>query len=528
VVGPGDAHRQHPPPVGREAERAARADAHRRRAVRAAQEGRVARPPPWPLSLEEDRGPVGGDPLHRREVEPRQVPSAASPVRRKRTSERSVARSRSTPPVGGRVVEHEAAHAGEDRAHPPVEGERAERVVRPYFRRRQPHLAAPGAQASPSRLATPASRRRAGRSGRGTTTSPGRPRAWGGTRSPGASRRARAGGGSGGPGSPPGRARSGTRGGSRSPSRGRRRTPWRPRPSRRRPRAFRTSLGGPPAEGGPREDAVVQERDLPRARDTDHRALYLERAEVARVRAATWTTRGPRPRRRVDDLSVRPERAAWTAPRRNVIRWKDGGPAGAGRRRNGHSRPASTARAARPKAARSSHRSTDRAGGVGAGSGDSPAGRGRARPPPAAATRAPPERPSPARPCRRSTGTAPRQGLQVAGVLVCVARAARIWRTQKLSDCSKSTNVPAGHTFGLDLLAGHHLARAAGEEDQHLEGLGLEAHRRAVAPQLAAAHVQLEGPEPQREELSLGLCVQRVDARCIIARPPGPGSPYSL
>ena len=81
---------------------------------------------------------------------------------------------------------------------------------------------------------------------------------------------------------------------------------------------------------------------------------------------------------------------------------------------------------------------------------------------------------------------------------------------QKLSDCSKSTKVPAGQ---ISAWISSRVTTSPGRparSSSTLKRLGLQAHRRPVAPQLAAAHVELEGSKTQREELSFWSVVQRV------------------
>ena len=70
---------------------------------------------------------------------------------------------------------------------------------------------------------------------------------------------------------------------------------------------------------------------------------------------------------------------------------------------------------------------------------------------------------------------------------------------QKFSPRSKSTNVPSGQICAPQLLAGDDLARAAGQDGEHLQRLMLQADEDAVAAQLAADRIQLEGAESQHQ-----------------------------
>jgi hypothetical protein len=89
--------------------------------------------------------------------------------------------------------------------------------------------------------------------------------------------------------------------------------------------------------------------------------------------------------------------------------------------------------------------------------------------------------------------------------------AARIWRTQKLSDCSKSTKVPAGQ---ISLWISSRVTTSPGlpaRSSSTLSGWGCR-HGRAVAAQLAAAHVSSNGQSAARAAVLLED-LQRLDAR---------------
>ena len=74
-------------------------------------------------------------------------------------------------------------------------------------------------------------------------------------------------------------------------------------------------------------------------------------------------------------------------------------------------------------------------------------------------------------------------------------RASRIWRIQKFSPCSKSTNVSPAPDVLANLVPRHHLAAAPGQQLQDLEGLRGKFDQVAVAAKFPGVRMELEGPE---------------------------------
>jgi hypothetical protein len=287
--------------------------------------------------------------------------------------------------------------------------------------------------------------------------------------------------------------------------------------------SFRTSFAGPPAQRRPRQHSRAQERDLARARDADdHGFLDVERARVAPVGARhLQLARRAVPGRGVDHLAVGREagRVERAAPERDAVEGRRRGrlgrslpPEHEGHREQARARDEHEGeRAAGPRVRRGrgqrrrdgSRRSIDRRLRPGAIGGD--------RTRPLAHDRARRLRLDGA---GHPAVAAPRQRFDVARSVGVVAE-----RRADLADAEaeRLLEVDEG-ARGPDLgLISSRVTTSPGRPASSSRTLSGWGCRRggAIAPQLAAAHVEPKGPKRSASSRGSDVSFNGLDARCI-------------
>ena len=264
------------------------------------------------------------------------------------------------------------------------------------------------------------------------------------------------------------------------------RSPRRPRSSPRPPR-LQDVLGRPPGERAPgpgRRGAGRPPRRRARRRRPGRRRF---RARASRPLRGPWRGGRAAPPSHEAEYTTcppGPKRAEPTDPRRNVMRWKDGALRRSERPRgpstpDGEGGEASEREAenGRPPPAKPAghhaRRGSGATGGASAGArGGCPLCTGRGQSRTVAGRRDPLDRPP------HPAVAASRQGLDVARGVRVVAESGADLAHAEVERLLEVHEGARGPDLGLDLLAGHHVAGAPGEEHEHLEGLRLEAHRR--------------------------------------------------